>query len=179
MESMDIFVVFIRGINVGGNTMVSMKDLVQFCTDLGFENVRSYLNSGNVILESSLPEENLRKTLETGLSSKLKKNVIISIRNAIELEQIIKHNPFSIQKGSRVGVMLVNDSIEDVSINEFETKGKEEIILGKREVYVHYPDGMGRSTLKWPNRFNSGTMRNINTLTKLVSITNEKTNQKR
>lgn len=179
MESKDIFVVFLRGINVGRNTMISMKDLVEICTDLGFERVRSYLNSGNIILESFIPEENLREILKANLSRKIEKNVMITIRNVLELQQIIENNPFSIQKGSHVGVMLMNDSIEDMEIDEFEIRGKEELILGKREVYVYYPDGMGRSPLKFPNRFNTGTMRNINTLTKLLSITNEMINQKK
>ncbi|PWR74328.1 DUF1697 domain-containing protein [Methanospirillum lacunae] len=177
MESKDIFIIFLRGINVGGNIMVSMRDLVQICTDLGFENARSYLNSGNLIIRSSIPEVNLREILETGLFRKFGKKILITIRNAVELEQIINSNPFSVQKGSQVGVMMVNDIIEDMRIIEFGIKGKEEIILGNREIYVYYPDGMGRSTLKWPKRFTNGTIRNINTLTKLVSITKEMTYQ--
>lgn len=175
---MVIYAVFLRAVNVGGNTMVSMKELVSFCLDLGFVNVRSYLNSGNIILESSLPEIKILEILESGLSRKFESDLRIIIRNAIELEQIIKNNPFPNKKGSQVGVMLLNESIENMGCDECKTPGKEEIILGKREVYVYYPDGMGRSKLKWSIRFNYGTMRNINTLTKLVSITNEIANLK-
>ena len=64
MKTMNTHVAFLRGINVGGNTMVSMKDLAAICTQIGFENVRTYLNSGNVIFKSPLPEAELQKCLK-------------------------------------------------------------------------------------------------------------------
>ena len=53
---MNTYVAFLRGINVGGKTMVSMKDLTTICTHIGFEKVRTYLNSENVIFQSPCPE---------------------------------------------------------------------------------------------------------------------------
>ena len=73
MKTMNTHVAFLRGINVGGNTMVSMKDLAAICTQIGFENVRTYLNSGNVIFKSPLPEAELQKALEKALSGKNRK----------------------------------------------------------------------------------------------------------
>ena len=56
---------------------------------------------------------------------------------------------------------------------EFVIPGGETIVPGKWEVYIHYPDGMGRSKLKVPLSLRDGTMRNINTLTKLVDLATE------
>lgn len=164
------YAVFLRGINVGGNTMVSMRELATICTDMGFEGVRTYLNSGNVILKSFFSEGELATTLEAELSKNQGKEIKVVIRSAGDLEQVIQGNPFPDAVGSQVGVLLVNQSIETDILSDFVIMGREEVVPGKREVYVHFPDGMGRSKLKWPPLLKNGTMRNINTLTKMAGI---------
>lgn len=56
---------------------------------------------------------------------------------------------------------------------EFVIPSRETVVPGEREAYVHYPDGMGRSKLKWPRSLQGGTMRNIATLRKLVGLIGE------
>jgi uncharacterized protein (DUF1697 family) len=170
---MNTHVAFLRGINVGGNTMVSMKDLSAICTSIGFENVRTYLNSGNVIFKSPLPEAELQKALETALSVKTGKDIGVVIRSPEDLERVVKGNPFPEAVPSQVGVLLVMEPVAKNVLAEFVIPGREEVVPGKREVYVHYPDGMGRSKLKWPLSLRDGTMRNVNTLTELVSLAAE------
>jgi uncharacterized protein (DUF1697 family) len=167
---MNTFVAFLRGINVGGNTMVSMKELVAICMHIGFEEVRTYINSGNIIFRSSLPEGDLQKALEKELSGKTGKEIGVVIRSISDLETIVRNNPFPQAIPSQVGVLLVTGSTEKKVLAEFVIPGREEVVPGKREVYVHYPYGMGRSKLRWPSSLRSGTMRNINTLAKLVSL---------
>jgi len=53
------------------------------------------------------------------------------------------------------------------------TPGQEEVILSSREAYIHYPDGMGRSKLKLPKVSEEGTVRNINTISKIIGIAAE------
>jgi uncharacterized protein (DUF1697 family) len=174
MKTMNSHVAFLRGINVGGNTMVSMKDLAAICTHIGLEKVRTYLNSGNVIFESPLPEAELQKALETALSGKTGKDIGVVIRSPEDLERVVKGNPFPEAVPSQVGVLLVTEPVAENVMAEFVIPGREEVVPGKREVYVHYPDGMGRSKLKWPLSLRGGTMRNISTLTKLVGIAGER-----
>jgi uncharacterized protein (DUF1697 family) len=171
---MNTHVAFLRGINVGGNTIVSMKDLAAICTQIGFENVRTYLNSGNVIFESPLQEADLRKELETALSEKTGKEIGVVIRSAGDLERVVKGNPFLEAVPSQVGVLLVMEPVAENILAEFVIPGREKVVPGNREVYVHYPDGMGRSKLKWPLSLRGGTMRNINTLSKLAELAGEK-----
>ena len=173
MKTMNTHVAFLRGINVGGNTMVSMKDLAAICTQIGFENVRTYLNSGNVIFQSPLPEAELQKALETALSGKTGKEIGVVIRSPGDLERVVKGNPFPDAVPSQVGVLLVTEPVAENILAEFVIPGREKVVPGKREVYVHYPDGMGRSKLKWPLSLRGGTMRNINTLTKLAGLAAE------
>ena len=173
-KTMNTHVAFLRGINVGGNTMVSMKDLAAICSNIGFEKVRTHLNSGNVLFESPLPEAELRKTLERALSVKTGKDLGVVIRSPGDLERVVQGNPFPEAGPSQVGVLLVAEPVAENVLAEFVIPGREVVVPGKREVYVHYPDGMGRSKLKWPLSLRGGTMRNINTLTRLVSLAAEK-----
>jgi uncharacterized protein (DUF1697 family) len=173
-ETMNTHIAFLRGINVGGNTMVSMKDLAAICTSAGFEKVRTYLNSGNVIFESPLPERELQKTLETALSGKTGKDIGVVIRSPGDLDRVVKGNPFPDAVPSQVGVLLVMEPVAKDILSEFVIPGREKVVPGEREVYVHYPDGMGRSKLKWPLSLRGGTMRNINTLAKLAGLAAEK-----
>lgn len=173
IRTMNTRVAFLRGINVGGNTMISMKDLAAICTHIGFENVRTYLNSGNVIFESAISEAEQQRLLETALSVKTGKEIGIVIRSPGDLERVVKGNPFPDAVPSQVGVLLVPEPVAENILAEFVITGREKVVPGKREVYVHYPDGMGRSKLKWPLSLRGGTMRNINTLSKLVGLAAE------
>jgi uncharacterized protein (DUF1697 family) len=170
---MNSHIAFLRGINVGGNTMISMKDLAAICADIGFENLRTYLNSGNVIFQSALPEAVLQKELEKALSDKTRKAIGVVLRGAGDLERVVKGNPFPDAVPSQVGVLLVTEPVVKNILEEFVIPDREKVVPGNREVYVHYPDGIGRSTLKWPPSLRVGTMRNINTLTKLAGLAAE------
>jgi uncharacterized protein (DUF1697 family) len=169
-ETMQTRVAFLRGINVGGNTMVSMKELAAICTDMGLLDVQTYLNSGNIIFKSPLPEAELTKALERELSGRTGKDIRVVIRSSGELEQIVGANPFPDAVPSQVGVLLGSSPVPEHVLAEFSTPGREKIMAGKREVYIHYPDGMGRSKLKIPPSLRDGTMRNINTLSGLVDL---------
>lgn len=173
MKILQTHFAFLRGINVGRNTGVSMKDLVAICMHIGFKNVRTWLNSGNVIFESPLPETELQRALETALYKKTGKETGIIIRSLEELERVVKDNPFTDAAPSQVGVLLVTEPIAENILAEFVNTGREKVVPGRREVYVHYPDGMGRSKLKWPLSLKGGTMRNINSLSKLVGLVRE------
>jgi uncharacterized protein (DUF1697 family) len=170
---MNMHIAFLRGINVGGNTMVSMKDLAAICTHIGFEQVRTYLNSGNVIFQSPRPEAELQEALETALKEKTGKEIGVVIRSPGELERVVSSNPFPDAVPSQVGVLLVTEPVSKNVLAEFVIPGTEEVVPGNREVYVHYPDGMGRSKLKLPRSLKTGTMRNINTLAKLAGMAAE------
>ena len=169
-KTMQTWVAFLRGINVGGKMMVSMKDLAAICTHVGFENVRTYLNSGNIIFTSPLTEAKLQQALEKELSAKIGKEIGVVIRSSGDLEQIVRDNPFPEAVPSQVGVLLGVTPVSETVTVQFIITGRERVAPGKREVYIHYPDGMGRSKLKIPNSLRDGTVRNINTLTGLVGL---------
>lgn len=173
---MKTYLAFLRGINVGGNTILPMAELKSICNEIGFKNVRTYIQSGNIIFESELSEEILMKKIEQSLYIRKKKHIPVIIRTIEELESVISCNPFSNVKPSQVGVMFFTKPIPKDFLSGVFTTGPEKVKVAKREAYIHYPEGMGHSKLKLPKIAREGTVRNINTITKLVEIGQETIN---
>jgi uncharacterized protein (DUF1697 family) len=167
---MQTFVALLRGINVGGNNILPMTELKALCEEAGFKNVSTYIQSGNVIFESQVAEEKVVSKIESALKKRLQNPVSVMIRTIEELENIISNNPFQSANPSQVGVLLLGKRIEPEILNDFSGKEAEEIVAGKREIYIHFPNGMGKSKLKFPKSAKDGTVRNINTVKKLAEL---------
>ena len=88
-EIMTVFISLLRGINVGGHKRIAMTDLVQLCTSLGFDNVRTYLQSGNVLFGS--PERDpgrLSAMISENISAKFGFSVNVILRTSDELPRV-------------------------------------------------------------------------------------------
>lgn len=166
---MKTYFALLRGINVGGHGKLSMSDLRLICENIGLSNVRTYIQSGNVIFESDLTEEILIEKLEQAMFEKMQKPVPVIIRTLAEMNAIINSNPFPDAIPAQVGVMFFANKVQKDLLENVIIPGREEVVVSGREIYIHYPDGMGRSKLKLPIQ-NKGTVRNINTVTKITSI---------
>ncbi len=164
---MTVFVALLRAINVGGTGKLAMKDLSALCSGLGFGKVRTYIQSGNVVFESDLSEKAIRTRLETALTEKLGKRADVVVRTRSELRSVLKANPFPSAEPAKVGVYFQTERVKKGLLDEVVAPGGEEVRLGKREIYIHFPHGMGRSKLKLPA---GGTIRNMNTVAKLVDM---------
>jgi uncharacterized protein (DUF1697 family) len=167
---MTTYVALLRGVNVGGTGLLPMKDLSGLCTGLGFADVRTYIQSGNVVFRSDLPEGRIRKVLEAALAERLGKPIDVMVRSASELRAVLAANPFPEAPPSRVAVVFCSNPVPKSALAEVIAPGGEQAALGKRELYIFYPDGMGRSKLKLPAALGRTTARNINTVAKLVSM---------
>ena len=140
------------------------------CVELGLEKVRTYIQSGNVVFESRFPESILRANLEQALFEKMGKHVGVLIRTASELRAILDANPFPVAKPAQVGVVFLPEPAPGSLLTGWMIPGREELRVIGREIFIHYPDGMGRSKLKLPSRAASGTTRNLNTVAKLAAM---------
>lgn len=158
-QSMTVFIALLRAINVGGTGILPMKELSGLCTDLGFESVRTYIQSGNVIFQSRRSEERIRTELEQALAGKMGKRIDVMVRTAPELRSVLEANPFPDADPGQVDVAFLAGPVPVGLLEKFRIAGREEIRLGTREIYIHYPDGMGRSKLKLPSGV-SATVRN-------------------
>jgi uncharacterized protein (DUF1697 family) len=171
---MTTYIALLRGINVGGNTPLPMAKLRDICIELGFKNVRTYIQSGNVLFESDLLEPKLINMLEKALHDQLGKHIPVMVRSAKDLETIISKNPFPNANPAQVGISFFSQPVLENYLKDFVNTEPEEIVVSGREIYVHYPNGMGRSKLKLPKMQEQGTVRNINTVTKLVELSQVK-----
>jgi uncharacterized protein (DUF1697 family) len=170
-SGMSVFIAFLRGINVGGTGLLPMKDLTALCSGLGFQAVRTYIQSGNVIFESTLAESAIRSCLEESLAARMGKKIDVMVRTPEELRQILRGNPFPDREPAKVAVAFLSQPPPKDLMQNVVAPGDEEVRLGKREIYVYYPEGMGRSKLKLPLGGASTTIRNVNTVARLVEMT--------
>jgi uncharacterized protein (DUF1697 family) len=164
-----IYVALLRGINVGGSGLLPMKDLAALCESLGFQSVRTFIQSGNVIFESDAKEEPIRARLEKALEVRMGKKIAVIVRTPQEMQKVLAGNPFPDKEPAKVAVLFMVEKPAKELLQNGVAPGGEQIQLGLREIYVYYPDGMGRSKLKLPLT-GPTTARNINTVAKLTEM---------
>ncbi len=83
------FVALLRAVNVGGTGKLAMKDLCGLCTTIGFADVQTYIQSGNVVFKSALTAEKVRAALERALADHMGKPVDVIVRDAAELRRVL------------------------------------------------------------------------------------------
>src|SRR5262249_52292912 len=142
--------------------------LVKLCTKLGFTDVRTYIQSGNVVFGSKLSEKEVRAKLEAALTKVLGKKADVVVRTGAELKAVLAANPFPDAEPVRGGVFRMADTVSKELMGRIVAPTGEKVGAGKREVYIYFPNGMGKSKLKIPKAV--GTIRNINTVGKLAAM---------
>lgn len=170
---MTTFVALLRAVNVGGTGMLPMKILSAMCTELGFASVRTYIQSGNVVFESKKSKASAQSCLERALAAHMGKKVDVILRDAAEIRQVLERNPFPDAPPAKVTVAFFSAPIEKALYKGVVGPDGEQVVAGTEDVYVYYPDGMGRSKLKLPKTGGVSTVRNINTVAKLVAMSDE------
>lgn len=161
---MNSYIALLRAINVGGTGKLAMARLRQLCEEAGFQNVRSYIQSGNLVLQSPLSATKVQADLEEILEKELGKSHAVFLRTPKELQQVLQANPYE-----ECQVLFFHHKPE---LGTVVAPDGEEITTGLKEVYIHYPNGMGRSKLK-ASGLKLGTGRNLNTLRKLLEMAQE------
>jgi len=167
---MSIYIALLRGINVTGANQLPMKELVTLCESCGFARTRTWIQSGNAIFESRLQEAAVQRKLESALAAKMGKPIAVMVRTPDELRAVLDSNPFSDKEPSKALVSFLGGAMPPDPLRGLVAPGGEQVHVGRREVYIYYPDGVGRSKLKLPLDGVSVTARNINTLKKLVEL---------
>lgn len=170
---MAVYVALLRAINVGGTGKLAMSELRALCEALGFEDVTTYIQSGNVVLSTKLGKAATQKKLEVALADKLGKPVGVHLRTPEELEDILARVPFADAAPNRVLVFFLERPVAKGVLDALVIPGREVVHASGCELFVHYPDGQGRSKLKVP-AWDSGTGRNLNTVRKLLALANHR-----
>jgi len=177
---MTAFVSLFRGINVGGHHKIKMDELKDVHASLGFKDVFPYIQSGNVVFKSDDADvTRLQEQIEDGFEKRFGFHVQVIVRTSADLREIIDKNPFQGQPGkeSKWVVVLFLATHPDETAQEDLLKtyvGPEELFITGKEVYIYYPNGIGRSKLshsfleKKLKTF--GTARNWNTILQLQKL---------
>ena len=171
MPAPTAFAALLRAVNVGGTGKLPMTDLTRLCVELGFHDVKTYIASGNVVFTTSKPESVVKATLEKALASHMKKPVSVAVRTAVELAATIASNPCPAAAPNRLLVVFFDEPLTHAALTGAETPGGEELVIKGRDLFIHFPNGMGQSKLKLPILRKSGTGRNLNTVVKLAAMT--------
>jgi uncharacterized protein (DUF1697 family) len=173
------FVSFLRGINVGGNKTIPMARLKSAYESLEFASVKTLLNSGNVVFETTETNRaKLRQTTEAAVEKEFGFRPVIVLRTAAELKKIIAQNPFAEMAKDDPSHLLLMALAEKPKAGAKANlakvySGPEEIEIKGENVYVTYPNGIGKSKLTnalLEKHIGVGTARNWNTLTKLLTL---------
>jgi uncharacterized protein (DUF1697 family) len=167
-----VFAALLRAVNVGGTGKLPMSVLRQLCEDAGFDGVVTYIQSGNVVFRSRLGEAKVKQLLEKSLLTKMGKPVDVLVRTLAELEALVRRNPFARAAPNQLLVLFLDRAPPKSALAELVIPGREEVKLSGREVFIHFPDGMGRSKLKLPFA-KTATGRNLNTVRKLIALAKE------
>lgn len=170
------YIALFRSINVGGNNILPMKELVGYFDAAGCENVKTYVQSGNVVFQSNKKFDAnnangiARRVLETkGFEPK------ILILTPEDLRLAVKNNPFPTEIGKALHFYFLESAAKRPDLEKLQLlrAGSEEYELSDKVFYLHAPDGIGRSKLAAGVEKALGvavTARNWNTVSKLVSM---------
>ncbi|MBX5222473.1 MULTISPECIES: DUF1697 domain-containing protein [unclassified Rhizobium] len=166
---MPVYIALLRAINVGGTGSLPMAELRSICEGLGFTDVKTYIQSGNVLFRSDASETAVEEKLDAALGQKMGKRPGVMVRSRKELEAIAADAPFPDAKPSFLLVYFLPEKASGDALDKMVAPDGEEAKLAGREIYVHYPNGSGRSKLKLP-ALKPGTSRNLNTVRKLAEM---------
>ncbi len=163
------YVALLRAVNVGGTGKLPMADLKEMCVSLGFDGVRTYIASGNVVFSTGLSEAEVKKALEERLRAYAGKPVGVMVRTAREMADVLSANPFPDDPGNRTVALFLDAPPPADTLDTVRNRVDERVGLGKREIYIAYGSGMGTSKLAIPAGA-GGTARNMNTVAKLAEL---------
>ncbi|WP_454848635.1 DUF1697 domain-containing protein [Rhizobium binxianense] len=166
---MTVYVALLRAVNVGGTGALPMAELKAICESLGFADVKTYIQSGNVLFRSDETERAVEERLDTALGEKMGKRPGVMVRSRKELDEIVAKVPFPEAKPNYLLVYFLPDKAPADALEKMVAPDGEEAKLAGREIYVHYPNGSGRSKLKL-SALKPGTSRNLNTVRKLAEM---------
>ncbi len=171
--------VFLRGVNVGGKGIISMPELKTLLRENGFNEVQTFLNSGNITLKSGLHPEQIKKKIEGLLKKYYPFPMDIFIRTYQELKTVLSQDPFRKEQGldnSKKCIAFLSESPqkERVAALAADTKIEERYFVIEDVIFIYYDNGIEKSYFSngfIEKRLNvRSTTRNWNTLAKVIEL---------
>jgi uncharacterized protein (DUF1697 family) len=177
---MTTYISILRGINVSGQKMIKMDTLKQLYVDLGFKNISTYIQSGNVVFKCKKAKESgLAKKITQKIKDHFNFDVPVLVIEAPEMKALVKKNPFVKDKSKDsafLHVTFLSDTPETTDINKIiaSTYLPDEYKIIDKAVYLCCPNGYGNTKLNntfFEKKLNcSATTRNWKTTNELINI---------
>jgi len=144
-------IALLRGINIGPNKRVPMPRLRELLTEHGYENVKTYVASGNIVLTSKAEPRKLEKELEKLIEEEWGFGVAVIVRTRDELADVIERNPFAdiVDNPKFMQVSFLSGKPDNENAKKINDACVEPELVGidGREIYAWHPNGIGRSDL--------------------------------
>jgi len=180
------YIALLRGINVGGKNKIKMADLREALSNVGFTNVQTYIQSGNILLESNEDEATLRTLIEHTIEQEFALSIKTVIRTSEQLKQIVENCPFSeeqialVEANSEkeslyVAMLLDEPHIERIEkLNRLDFGADQYSVVG-RDVYLLFDHSIRNSKLaiQVEKLGQLITTRNWKTINKLIELSND------
>jgi uncharacterized protein (DUF1697 family) len=176
---MQKFVSFLRGVNMTGHNSIKMAELASLYKDLGFSDVQTYIQSGNVIFKSADSETEVRDKIEKGISAGFGYDIAAMIRTVEELEALFSINPYLKEDDfnpAKMAVIFLHEPVTDIQSAKVSTVSypPDKFQIGRREIFIYCPNGFGRTKL-YTNFFENkmgvtGTARNWKTISTICEL---------
>ncbi len=173
---MNTYIVLLRGINVSGKNKLPMKELRELLVKLKYSNVSTYIQSGNIILQSELSKEEIILTIHKAIKKEFDYDIPVIIRTPEEWKLAIDNYPFSLENEKIVAFSFLSTK---TSQTEIEVKGinEDRYKIVNDLVYLYCPSGFGKTKLTnntLEKKLNvSSTTRNLKTTLKLWDLVNK------
>ena len=171
-------VVLLRGINIGPRNRISMPELREALEDAGYDDVRTYLQSGSVVLTSSAAATKVARDCERLIADRFRLEIAVVARTRAELAKVVERNPLerAVKDPKRYQVSFLDAKPAPKIVRELEdvAADQEQVVAVGREIYAWHPAGVARSKL-WArlagkNLGVTATARNWTTVTKLLEL---------
>lgn len=176
-DSTPTYIILLRAVNVSGKNIVKMSALKTALTGAGFEKVQTYIQSGNVILQSLHAPSQIKSTIASVLSETFGLSVACFVVDAAYIELALREIPFAGEiEPNRLFITFLNQPPDAARVTTLEAVDHGEELFHVREsiLYYYLPHGMAKAKMN-NNYFESklkvvGTGRNLNTLRKLLEL---------
>lgn len=170
---MTVFIALLRAVNVGGTGKLPMADLRAMAEKIGLEDAATYIQSGNLVFSTDLAAQDVHTRLTEALTGYFGKTPGVILRTLPDLESLCAQIPFPEASPKRVLVTFLPNAAPPDALAAMVAPDGEEAVVLETEIVVRYPDGLGRSKLKFP-ALKPGTARNLNTVRKLLELARER-----
>ena len=175
-STVTMYIALLRGINVGGKNRLPMSDLITVLKSLGYEDIRTYIQSGNVVFSSKRKiGEDEDDRISGAISAEKGFRPKVILLTAEQLREAIENNPFAADEGKTLHLFFLDSPPKNPDLERLHSlkTASEEFTLQGRILYLYAPDGLGRSRLAATIERSLGvpaTARNYNTISKLASM---------